>query len=798
MVLLLAVGLAAVIIVILIAVFLSVRLGRSDDREEPTGRSSERSEERADTDESRWRDERAPQRPSTGVAGPGRSRPRPEAGDRPYRDRGNRRPERDQAARSGDYDYPQRPGRYDTGPVEQPTDPRRLAHAGARRGGPRRDNGTRRAGARRGRPEAAPAPYDTGPSLHPAADEFPSGPQGAAVFPSEEYPSRPQPAADFPSGGFPPAAPAAAGTPHAGYHAAGDSGEFPPVPPSADFASGEFAAADFPSDEFAAADFPSGEMPAARGRGKSAPPKVGRGHDGPDKRRKSGKGQGAAKGRSRQQRKRDDDDWPSTDWDKLTDEQYWEQLSSDKPLATTARSTPPAGKPTPATAGNGQSRPAAVRATPPASQPAPSAAGHARGRDLSGRNGHSPPREAANQPREAAPRREAATQAREALTQPHEAPARRQAMTPPRETAPRREAMTQPQAAARREAAAERLPGRPRQQPSSAQPRNGTPLPVRPDTTATPPDGEPSLAMLASLAHDSVGAFDDPLTSPSFSGRAPDSRSYRGDRANGGTGGGAANGSSAAPVNGYANGGYGNGGYGNGGYAHGGPDHRTPANGMYQVPDYTDPGHAYAPAAPQSRSAGAPRPAEWHSAPTYAPARSSPAQSPPPQSPPPQSPSARSAPARSAPAQGPPALGTPPQGNPYGSYVEPAPTASYPSTPPMGYQDPLGAGLPAYPNGRGRHQQSAYDPAASRPYSAPTPAGAGRIPVQPSDAEPVPSRGAHRKPGYAEDGGYRNGYPGQAPHPDPTGYPPGSPAAAGYGADHYRPDGYGGYPLGQG
>jgi hypothetical protein len=143
-------------------------------------------------------------------------------------------------------------------------------------------------------------------------------------------------------------------------------------------------------------------------------------------------------------------------------------------------------------------------------------------------------------------------------------------------------------------------------------------------------------------------------------------------------------------------------------------------------------------------------------------------------------------------------MDTPPQGNPYGSYVEPAPTSSYPSTPPIGYQDPLGAGFPAYPNGRGRHQQSAWDPAASAPYSGPAPAGAGRVPVQPSDAGQFPTRGAHRKPGYAEDGGYRNGYSGQAPYPDSAGYPPGSPAAADYGADQYRPDGYGGYPLGQG
>ena len=50
-----------------------------------------------------------------------------------------------------------------------------------------------------------------------------------------------------------------------------------------------------------------------------------------------------AKGRGRASRGRhddDDDDWPSTEWDKLSDEQYWAELSADKPLATTARSCP--------------------------------------------------------------------------------------------------------------------------------------------------------------------------------------------------------------------------------------------------------------------------------------------------------------------------------------------------------------------------------------------------------------------------------------------------------------------------
>ncbi|HEY9242046.1 MAG TPA: hypothetical protein VIP48_08700, partial [Streptosporangiaceae bacterium] len=65
-------------------------------------------------------------------------------------------------------------------------------------------------------------------------------------------------------------------------------------------------------------------------------------------------------GRPSRSKHDDDDDWPSTEWDKLSDEQYWAELSADKPLATTARSaqssSPSAAKP-----GRGQAaRPAAT------------------------------------------------------------------------------------------------------------------------------------------------------------------------------------------------------------------------------------------------------------------------------------------------------------------------------------------------------------------------------------------------------------------------------------------------------
>ena len=596
-------------------------------------------------------------------------------------------------------------------------------------------------------------------------------------------------------------------------------------------------------DRFPAADFPSGETPAIRGRGRSAPPKTGPGQDRSDSRRRSAKGpkgQGTPKGRSRQQRKRDDDDWPSMDWDKLTDEQYWEQLSADKPLATTARSPQPASEPEPAPSRNGQSRPAAARprsaapASRPeasvASRPEPSTAGHARTRGPADRDARTSSREAPTQPREVAARREA-------VTRPHEAAARHQttalprdAAARPRDAATRSEAITQP-----REAATERLPARPRQQPPTARHRNGTPLPVRPDAAVTPPEGEPSLAMLARLGTGSAEPFDDPLTSPSFSRHAPDSRSYRGtgtsgrasdagrgaraDRPPAGPGNGHAaagygNGHAAAGYgNGHAAAGYGNGrasrDYGNGGHANGGPDDRTPVNGTYQVSGHADQGYARTPAAPRDRSAGAPRPAEWHSAPTHAPAQSTPPQGTPAQGTPPQR----------TPPQGTPAQSTPPQGNPYGSYVEPAPgasypatpsypstashptTPSYPATPPLGYRDRPGADSPGYPGERG-YQQPAYDPAASLPYSGAPAAGAAQLPVHPSGAGQFSAGqtsppGAHRAAGYAEDGGHPNGYPGQAPYPDSravAGYPPGYSAAA----DQYRHDGYGGHPVGQG
>jgi hypothetical protein len=552
MILLLVVGLAAVILVILIAVFLSLRLGRSDDHEEPEGRLGERSRDRHGTEDARWRDRDRHQarRPSSASArngGPDGQRTRAEAEpDRRYRDRDERR-EREQA-RPREYDYPPRRGeRYDTGPLEHPSDPRRPVAAGARRTGSGRDQPARRSASGRDRHDAnAAALYDTGPAARPAADDFPSGPFPATDFPSGELPSGPLPVADFPSGPF----------------------------PATDFASGEF-----PSGPLPVADFPSGEMPAARGRGRSAAADDG---DRPEQRRKPAKGQSSAKGRSRQQRgKRDDDDWPSMEWDKLSDEQYWAELSSDKPLATTARTPQAASEAKPAAAKNGQSRAGAAKPRPGTADPAPAppaAAEPGPGRDLPSRKSHS-------------------SQQREAVT--------------------------------------ERLPIRSRQQPAAPGRASDSPPPARPGNGR--PASEPSLAMLASLASAPPGrppgALDeDPLTSPSFARPTVDSRSYQSARKNpqGQDTGGHQHLDSPPAGAGYGGNGYGTGGYEATGYDDGsgypnGSGHSaadaaayTPAGGTYQPPDYTTTAYAYPPA-PAAQASPPPVPAQqpagWYGAP---------------------------------------------------------------------------------------------------------------------------------------------------------------------------------------
>ena len=82
------------------------------------------------------------------------------------------------------------------------------------------------------------------------------------------------------------------------------------------------------------------------------------------------------------------------------------------------------------------------------------------------------------------------------------------------------------------------------------------------------------------------------------------------------------------------------------------------------------------------------------------------------------------------------------------------------------------------------------------------PPGPSGPPAHPAGAGEFAQPGGYPEADYADDGGYGNGYPGQAPYADSygtatAGYVPSYPAD-GYPADQYGQDGYGGYPAGQG
>ncbi|HEV3291111.1 MAG TPA: hypothetical protein VG123_19205 [Streptosporangiaceae bacterium] len=536
--LLLVVGLAAVVIVILIAVFLSVRLGRGDDHEEPVTPGT-RDRGRRDAEDSRWRDAdaRDSRRPRGSARAGGNGRhPSDEAGRPRYRDRDERRSSREQAARDSDYDYPDQ---RDPGPSEHPSSPRRPVTAGTRRpGSGDRDRRAGRGGDQRG---TGPVDYDTGPSRRPPAGDYHSGPQRAYAG---------SPAGPLPGAGLPP-------------------GEYPAADyPSMEFPSGPLAAADFPSGEYPAAA--ASTQPGSRSRSKSGPGKNGSGREQPDSRRKPAKAQGAAKGRSRSKRD-DDDDWPSMEWDKLTDEQYWAELSADKPLATTARTAQPASEPAPAPAGRGKSR--SAKGKPKAATAAPAAL------------------LAAAEPTRELPSRRA--------------------------PGPQREPVT------------ERLPVRSRPQPPvPARSQDGIPAAGRAEVAIPRPAEEPSIAMLSSLASAPParphGALDeDPLTSPSFARPAVDSRSYRRTDAQPAGSGGhqqpAARQASAGydppdygpasyrPEDYQAGADYPSPAYDAGGYGSSGPHSALPASpatasvggGGYQLPEQTGSDYAYPPTLPQ-------------------------------------------------------------------------------------------------------------------------------------------------------------------------------------------------------
>ena len=484
---LLVVGLVAVIVVVLIAVFLSIRLGRGDEHDDPDLRSSGR-DRRRDQDE-RWRDRDTRRVPGS------------RAGRGEYSGTSSRGPARDRAPRGRDYDSaPRRPAR------EAP-DYRKQAAGRSAVGASAQARGR----------------YDTGPSRRPAADDFPSA----------DYPSM-----DFGPGG--------------GY---------------------------------ATGDQPSVELPAA----------VDDSRDRPDSRRKAAPAPASSKSRSRQRGKRDDDDdWPSSEWDKLSDEQYWAELSADKPLSTMARPSRPASDAAAKVPANGSAKAKpAPRDSRPARPPAPD---RDLQRDLPSRRERADQREPVTERLPVRAARQAPPPLPPARREP-DAPAASRSYPEPRsalDSGPRSPRDTGPHPARNTGPHAARETG--------PQPRLEH---RRRETTGPQPTRDRDLAMLTGLASAPPpipGALDDdPLTSPSFSLNAVpanDSRSYSNARKHAKTSPAADHSaaSGAAHANGNSNG-------------YGGNGHST---GGYPVADYADPGYAYQAAPPAAPAAGA---ADWYSAP---------------------------------------------------------------------------------------------------------------------------------------------------------------------------------------
>jgi hypothetical protein len=279
--------------------------------------------------------------------------------------------------------------------------------------------------------------------------------------------------------------------------------------------------------------------------------------DRPEPRRKAN-----GKSRSRQRGKRNNDgDWPTTEWDELSDEQYWAELSADKPLAAMARPSRTASKSGAKAPVNGSAKraaePPAERGPRRARTPAPTPPAQ----DVPSRNELTEPREPVTerlplrtrqQPPAPGARRDASTplagfpasgrrSAHDTGPQPRRDPLRDTGPWARRDTGPHPMQDTGPLAS---------RDTRPRAEPPR---RSPAPNPAR----------DRDLAMLAGLASTPPvpGALDDdPLTSPSFSLKADtagDSRSYGSSRKHAKPRGhGASPGNGAAHANGNGTGSY--------------------------------------------------------------------------------------------------------------------------------------------------------------------------------------------------------------------------------------------------
>src|SRR5713101_121191 len=312
---LLLVGIVAVILVILVAAFLTFRRGQDDDQDEPGGRWTVRDRVRSAGRDGHWRSSARERRPAEELRAPRRPG-HPEPSRRPDdRQRGydsaesayaDRRPGRGQRDQGGDRGYPARPaGRYADAPAAADYPAPRTSRT----------------------PPAAP------PARGPGARRQPNG---------------------YDTGGYD----------NAGY----DTAQYGTGPGGQLYDTGPSAVMDDDQSLPDEHDFTPERDDDPALTDSDVFPRI-RGNIPPETSRKAAKPHTPAKSRSKQSRSKrgDDDDWPSTEWDKLSDEQYWAELSADKPLATTARAAQPA-KAAPAAAAPPPARP---KPAPPAVAPAP-------------------------------------------------------------------------------------------------------------------------------------------------------------------------------------------------------------------------------------------------------------------------------------------------------------------------------------------------------------------------------------------------------------------------------------------
>ena len=190
-------------------------------------------------------------------------------------------------------------------------------------------------------------------------------------------------------------------------------------------------------------------------------------------------------------RRNDDGDWPSTEWDKLSDADYWKEVASDKPLVTTARVAQPAQEP---------------RSAPPALS-RETASRDSAGRDAAIQPGHQP--SGRQEPRRGQDARRGEEPKREATRPPGRGPLE------PAGAGVVHDFLTAPTAA--------RYPEPVRRDP--VRPDPGRSEQVRPRPAG--PTGRPAEPRAAAV----MPLDDDPLTSPSFPKIVTsDSRSYHNGR----------------------------------------------------------------------------------------------------------------------------------------------------------------------------------------------------------------------------------------------------------------------------